>query len=107
LHDGRLALAFGDLIRGSTACSTSRFTSQTGWSPSACPRTPFVEWSNAADPFPANATITLDDARDEPSAFLIPTDSTDDPDQRGKRWIQRNWKSVFEHLLGDWYIDPD
>jgi hypothetical protein len=71
------------------------------------PSTPFVEWINAADPFPANAGITLDDARDEPSAFLVPTDSSDDPDQPGKRWIQRNWKAIFEHLLGDWYTDPD
>lgn len=71
------------------------------------PRIPFVEWINAVDPFPARATITLDDARDEPSAFLILTDSNDNRDQPGKQWIQRNWKAVFEHLLGYWYIDPD
>ena len=71
------------------------------------PRTPFVEWINAVDPCPTTAKITLDDARDDPSAFLIPTDSSDDPDHPGKRWIQRNWKAIFEKLLGDWYIDPD
>jgi hypothetical protein len=36
------------------------------------PRTPFVEWINAADPFPANATITLDDTRDEQSHQRFP-----------------------------------
>jgi hypothetical protein len=70
------------------------------------PKAPFVEWINAADPVPANATVTYDDAREEPSAFLIPTDEADDPDEPGKRWIQRNWKLLFEHLLGDWYVDP-
>ena len=55
------------------------------------------------DPTPANATVTFEDAREEPSAFLIPADDTDEP---GKRWIQRNWKVVFEQLLEDWYIDP-
>jgi hypothetical protein len=71
------------------------------------PRAPFVEWINAVDPDPANATTTLDDARDDPSVFLIPTGYADDPDNSGKRWIQRNWKAIFEHLLDEWYIDPD
>ena len=71
------------------------------------PKAPFVDWIKAADPVPSNATITFEDAREEPSAFLIPTDDADDPDQPGKRWIQRNWKAVFEQLLGDWYVDPD
>lgn len=69
------------------------------------PKVPFVEWINAADPGRANATVTYDDAREEPSAFLIPTDD-DDPDEAAKRWIQRNWRHLFEHLLGDWYADP-
>lgn len=56
------------------------------------PKAPFVEWINAADPTSANATVTFADAREEPSAFLIPTDDTDEP---GKRWIQRNWNVVF------------
>lgn len=71
------------------------------------PKAPFVEWINAADPGSAGVTITYDDAREEPSAFLIPTDDTDDLDEPGKRWIQRNWRRLFEHLLEDWYVDPD
>lgn len=71
------------------------------------PKAPFVEWINAADPTPANATVTFEDAREEPSAFLIPTGGTNDLDQPGKRWIERNWKMVFEQLLEDWYVDPD
>ncbi|MGF6980282.1 hypothetical protein QFZ94_008799 [Paraburkholderia sp. JPY465] len=71
------------------------------------PKAPFVDWIKAADPVPSNAIITFEDAREEPSASLIPTDDADDPDQPGKRWIQRNWKAVFEQLLGDWYVDPD
>ncbi|WP_233874568.1 hypothetical protein [Paraburkholderia adhaesiva] len=70
------------------------------------PKAPFVAWINAADPAPANPTVTLADAQEEPSAFLIPTSGTEDPDQPGKRWIQRNWKALFEHMLEDWYTDP-
>ncbi|MRT00183.1 hypothetical protein GJQ57_16195 [Ralstonia pickettii] len=29
------------------------------------PKAPFVEWINAADPTPANATVTFEDAREE------------------------------------------
>jgi hypothetical protein len=54
------------------------------------PRAPFVEWINAADPSPTNTKITLDD-----------------PHHPGKRWIQRNWKAVFEQMLDEWYVDPD
>ena len=67
------------------------------------PKAPFVDWINAADPVPANATITLEDTHEDPSAFLIPADDSDEP---GKRWIQRNWKEIFEQLLNDWYVDP-
>jgi hypothetical protein len=31
-------------------------------------KAPFVEWINAADPVPANATVTFEDAREEPTA---------------------------------------
>jgi hypothetical protein len=65
------------------------------------PRTPFVEWINTADPSPTDAKITPDDAREDPTAFLVPTDDTDDPDHPGKRWIQRNWKAAFEQMLWD------
>ncbi|WP_028215462.1 hypothetical protein [Paraburkholderia mimosarum] len=70
------------------------------------PKAPFVAWINAADPVPANPTVTLADAPEEPSAFLIPTNESDDQDQPGKRWIQRSWKALFEQMLADWYTDP-
>ncbi|AJK50737.1 hypothetical protein [Burkholderia plantarii] len=70
------------------------------------PTKPFVEWITAADPTQSNANITLADTHEEPSAFLIPTDKTDDLDHPGKRWIQRNWKLLFERMLEGWYADP-
>ncbi|WP_321899775.1 hypothetical protein [Paraburkholderia heleia] len=70
------------------------------------PKAPFVAWINAADPVPANPTVTLADAQEEPTAFLIPTNEADAPDQPGKRWIQRSWKVLFERMLEDWYTDP-
>lgn len=71
------------------------------------PTSVFVEWINAADPTPSNTPITLDDARKEPSAYLIPTDDGDDLDHPGERWIERNWKTLFERVLEDWYVDPE
>jgi hypothetical protein len=53
--------------------------------PSLARRAPFVAWINAADPVPANPNVTLADAQEEPSAFLIPTNEADDLDQPGKR----------------------
>ncbi|MFT4505077.1 hypothetical protein [Caballeronia sp. 15711] len=71
------------------------------------PTAPFVEWINAADPSPPDVKIALGVARDDPTAFLIPTDNTDDPINTGNRWIQRNWKVIFEHMLEEWYVDAD
>ncbi|VVE13134.1 hypothetical protein [Pandoraea soli] len=67
------------------------------------PRQPFVDWINAADPYPESVAVTLTEARDGPSAFLIPVN--DKVDEPGKRWVQRNWEAVFEQMLNDWYVD--
>lgn len=71
------------------------------------PKAVFVDWINAADPMPSKGAVTLADAHEEPTAYLIPTDDSDDQDQPGKRWIQRNWKILFERVLEDWYNDPE
>ncbi|MFP3708563.1 hypothetical protein SB783_31575 [Paraburkholderia sp. SIMBA_009] len=57
-------------------------------------------------PRSCESAVTLTDAQEDPSVFLIPTNGTEDPDQPGKRWIQRNWKALFEQMLEDWYTDP-
>ncbi|WP_019939597.1 hypothetical protein [Bordetella sp. FB-8] len=71
------------------------------------PTAVFVEWINAADPTRSDTPVTLADAHKEPSAYLIPTDDSDDLDHPGVRWIQRNWKTLFERVLEDWYTDPE
>lgn len=67
------------------------------------PRQPFVDWINAADPYPGGAVITLKEAQEEPSAFLIPANGN--VDEPGKRWVQRNWRALFEQSLNDGYVD--
>lgn len=67
------------------------------------PRAPFVEWVNrisqgVADP------VTLDEAREDPNAFLIPVE-LDEFDTPGERWLRRNWATLFERMLRDWYED--
>jgi hypothetical protein len=71
------------------------------------PKAPFVEWINATDPAQQTKPLTLESAREEPSAFLIPLDDADDSDEFGKQWMQRNWRLLFEHVLDEWYVDSD
>lgn len=72
------------------------------------PKEPLVAWVNSVDDGPLDScTITLDDAREEPSVFLIPVTPSDDPELRAKRWIQRNWIELLEQMLYEWYTDPE
>ncbi len=71
------------------------------------PRAPFLAWINAGHGSAAPVATPCNDARQISSAFLIPVDETDDPDELGKHWIHGNWTALFEHVLGEWDIDPD
>jgi hypothetical protein len=45
---------------------------------------PFVDWINAADPNPTH-TITLDDANEDTTAYLVDVEDQDELDRRLKR----------------------
>ena len=69
------------------------------------PKQPFVDWINRADPAPdPQHPIEIDDARDDANTFLIPCNEDDPLDSAGK-WINRNWRVIFEQMLDDWYTD--
>jgi hypothetical protein len=48
--------------------------------------------------------VTLDEAREDPNAFLIPV-ARDEFDTPGERWLWRNWATIFERMLRDRYED--
>ena len=63
---------------------------------------PFADWINAVDPNPRH-TITLDDANQDTTAYLVDVEDEHELD----RWLKRNALALFEEELNNWYIDPD
>lgn len=69
------------------------------------PKQPFVDWINRADPAPdPQRPVLFDEARDDPNTFLIPCGG-DDVIESAEKWINRNWQTIFEQMLDDWYTD--
>jgi hypothetical protein len=62
----------------------------------------FVDWVNAADPTPTD-TITLADANDDSSAYLLEVEDERELDE----WLALNGETLFEEVLNDWYTDPE
>ena len=63
---------------------------------------PFVDWINAADP-DSTQTITLNDANEGTTAYLI-DEINDDDEFEG--WLALNVQLLFEEELNAWYTDP-
>ena len=63
---------------------------------------PFVDWINAADPNPGRE-ITLGDANEDTTAYLVDAEDQDEFD----KWFKRNALALFEEELNNWYTDPD
>ena len=62
---------------------------------------PFVDWINEADPNPTH-TITLDDANEDTTAYLVDVEDQDE----FEKWLKRNAVVLFEEELNNWYTDP-
>ena len=67
------------------------------------PKAPFVEWINRFSHGEAKP-VTLDEAREDPNAFLIPV-RANELDTPGERWLRQNWSILFERMLENWYAD--
>ena len=63
---------------------------------------PFVDWINEADPQPDENPITLAEANEDTSAFLVHDYASEELDE----WLEENYLPLFEELLEEWYTDP-
>ena len=66
---------------------------------------PFLDWLLSADPNPATK-ITLAELRGDNEAFLIPDDVADGTEEAVK-WVEKNWRMFFEHILSGWLTDEN
>jgi hypothetical protein len=62
---------------------------------------PFVQWVNEVTPDKEAAGITLADANDDRTVYLI----TDEDGENLDEWIALNYKTLFESELEGWYND--
>jgi hypothetical protein len=63
---------------------------------------PFVDWVNAADLHPQGHCLSLKEANDDLSAFLIPEYASEEFEE----WLEENYQPLFEEVLEEWYVDP-
>lgn len=66
---------------------------------------PAVRWINEVDPSPDSPHISIDEANEERTVYLISDDDADTSDDV-KRWVRRNFRELFETELEDWYEAP-
>lgn len=64
-----------------------------------------VCWINEAYPNPSECPITLEQANEERTVYLI-SDSAGDNSRTLERWLRRHYARLFEMELNDWYTDP-
>ena len=62
---------------------------------------PFVTWVNEADPYKEDPGVTLDEANNENTVYLISSDDAEHLEE----WLSLNYMPLFENELEDWYID--
>lgn len=62
---------------------------------------PFVQWINDADPYNDDPGITMDEANEDRTVYLISEEDAEDLDE----WVKQNYKELFENELEDWYRD--
>ena len=65
-------------------------------------REPFVRWINEVDPVDKNSEITMEQANEESTVYLISVEDGEDPEE----WLALNFDTLLECELGEWYTDP-
>ncbi|MHB8304121.1 MAG: hypothetical protein ACYDC6_15095 [Acidobacteriaceae bacterium] len=65
------------------------------------PRQPFLDWLKS-DPMPPS--LTLDQLREDCTAYLIPEFDTNDA---AEKWVMKRWRWFFEETLHAWIVEPD
>ena len=62
---------------------------------------PFVKWLNKADPCNKDHGITLAEANDDCTVYLISEEDGENLDE----WIALNYKTLLVNEMEDWYSD--
>jgi hypothetical protein len=62
---------------------------------------PFVDWVNEADPYSDGSRMTLDEANQDVSSFLIHDSASEDLEG----WLDICYSTLFDALLEEWYVD--
>ena len=62
---------------------------------------PFVRWINEADPVVDDPGISLESANEDKTIYLITEDDADNLE----RWLKKNYMTLFEQELEEWYVD--
>jgi len=62
---------------------------------------PFINWINTADPNDKRSSVTLEEANEDRTVYLI-----DDAEaEHVEEWVDLNYMQLFECELEDWYQD--
>lgn len=64
-------------------------------------KAPFIKWINEANPFDKRPAITLAEANEDRTIYLIDEDEADHVED----WIALNYGQLFESELEDWEED--
>lgn len=64
---------------------------------------PFIDWVNAVDPDDAGQQITLAEANEDTTAYMVEVEDAGE----FAEWLELNGMLLFEDALCDWYVDPD
>lgn len=67
-------------------------------------KAPAIDWVNEADPSPDSHPLSMEDANEERTVYLISEDDADGPEALD-RWLRANFENLFEAELEDWYTD--
>ncbi len=64
-------------------------------------REPFVQWINEADPAKKKPAITVEQANEDGTVYLI----SDEDGEAHEEWLALNFDTLFESELSDWYTN--
>lgn len=62
---------------------------------------PFIRWINEADPLDNQNPVTLAEANEDRTVYLIDDAEAEHADD----WVELNFRQLFECELEDWYQD--
>lgn len=64
---------------------------------------PFIDWINETDPSDTREKLTAAEANEDRTVYLIDEDEAEFVD----KWLELNFRQVFECELEDWVVDTE